>query len=426
MAPVVINVENLSKRYRIGLKDEIHDNISSAIIHHFLRPIKNFRKLRNLYSFSDNEQNEHGVIWAVCDVSFQVTQGEVVGIIGRNGAGKTTLLRLLSGITDPTGGKAELFGRVGALLAVGTGFHKDLTGRENVYLNGTILGMRKKEIDQKFDEIVDFSGIEKFIDTPVKRYSSGMLVRLGFAVAAHLDPEILIIDEVLAVGDAEFQQKCMGKMDEVARGGRTVLFVSHNMESIAGLCERTIHIDEGRIVGDGPTGSVIRGYMTTTFKIIDSTPLFERQDRAGDGTMLINDFKLRNKKGEPVLFVMSGEDIQFVFSYTSREKVLKNVSFGFWIIDNQGRKLIVLYTRFTNSDFSLLPSEGRIVCEIPDFPLMPGIYHININAEINRVKADQIPNAAKFEVVSGDFYGTGRSLHKEGTFLCQHNWNYEE
>ena len=245
-APVVINVKNLSKRYRIGLREEMHDNVVSEILNLFLSPIKNFRKLRNLYSFSKSDGDQRDIIWAVRDVSFRVTQGEVVGIIGRNGAGKTTLLRILSGITDPTGGRAELYGRVGALLAVGTGFHKDLTGRENIYLNGTILGMRKKEIDRKLDEIVDFSGVEKFLDTPVKRYSSGMLVRLGFAVAAHLDPEILMIDEVLAVGDAEFQRKCLGKMDEVARGGRTVLFVSHNMESIAGLCERTIHIDGGK------------------------------------------------------------------------------------------------------------------------------------------------------------------------------------
>jgi lipopolysaccharide transport system ATP-binding protein len=425
-APVVIDAENLSKRYRIGLKDEMHDSVVREMLDLLASPIKNFRRLRNLYSFSDSAEHERDIIWAVRDMSFRVTQGEVVGIIGRNGSGKTTLLRLLSGITDPTGGRAEIFGRVGALLAVGTGFHKELTGRENVYLNGTILGMRKREIDAKFDEIVDFSGVETFIDTPVKRYSSGMLVRLGFAVAAYLEPEILMIDEVLAVGDAEFQRKCLGKMDEVARGGRTVLFVSHNMESIAGLCQRTIHIDGGRIVADGPSDEVIRDYLASMYHVIDTTSLAERRDRAGDGTLRITGFELRNKKGESIPFAMSGEDIQFVFTYTSRKKPLRNVSFGFWIIDDQGKKLIILYTEHTNSDFSQLPPEGKIVCEIPELPLMPGIYHMNINALIGRTKADQVFNAAKFEVVSGDYYGTGRPLHEEGVFLCRHHWKHEE
>lgn len=424
-APVVINVENLSKRYRIGLKDEMHDNVVSEIVNLFISPIKNFQKLRNLYSFSDNAENEQDVIWAIRNMSFQVNQGEVVGIIGRNGAGKTTLLKLLSGITDPTDGKAELFGRVGALLAVGTGFHKDLTGRENIYLNGTILGMRKKEIDRKFDEIVDFSGVEKFIDTPVKRYSSGMLVRLGFAVAAYLDPEILMIDEVLAVGDAEFQQKCLGKMGEVARGGRTILFVSHNMESIAGLCERTIHIDNGRIVADGPTDEVIRDYLASMYHIIETTPLSERRDRIGEGHVRITGFKLRNTEGNHISAIRCGEDVQFVFTYTSQKKMVKNILIWFWLVDGYGRKMILLYNKLTNTMLTDLPSNGRIVCTIPRFPLRPGLYTLDINLHDSKKDTDHIYNAVKIEVVPGDFYGTGRPIHEKGLFLCDHSWGVE-
>ncbi len=244
MTTSAIQVENLSKAYRIGLKDEIPDTIASAVMGWVRRPLANFRRLRRLNTFGANgEGDEADIVWALKDVSFEVAPGEVVGIIGRNGAGKSTLLKILSRITEPTGGRAVIRGRVSSLLEVGTGFHQELTGRENVYLNGTILGMSKREIDRKFAEIVDFSGVEKFLDTPIKHYSSGMKVRLAFAVAAHLEPEILIIDEVLAVGDAEFQKKCLGKMQDVAREGRTVLFVSHNMAAVQTLCQRALLVE---------------------------------------------------------------------------------------------------------------------------------------------------------------------------------------
>ena len=237
---IVIKVEHISKCYRIGLKETMQDSFLSTIGGFIKNPLKNYRNYRSLYNFDDinPDQNESpsDVIWAVRDISFEVQEGEIVGIIGVNGAGKSTLLKILSKITAPTSGRVTIRGRVSSLLEVGTGFHPELTGRENVYLNGTILGMRKKEIDRKFDEIVDFSGIEKFIDTPVKRYSSGMKVRLAFAVAAHLEPEILIIDEVLAVGDARFQKKCMDKMKEVGQHGRTVLFVSHSIAVDPVMC----------------------------------------------------------------------------------------------------------------------------------------------------------------------------------------------
>jgi len=266
-----IKAEKISKRYRIGLKEQIHDSIGANVLSILKSPLDNYRKYRSLYKFNDVENESHqdpktnhaDIVWALKDVSFEVKTGEVLGIIGENGAGKSTLLKILCGITDPTSGFAEIRGRISSLLEVGTGFHQDLTGRENVYLNATILGMKKVEVDRKFDEIVEFSGVEKFIDTPVKRYSSGMSVRLAFSVAAHLEPEILLIDEVLAVGDAAFQKKCLKKMEDVGQKGRTVLFVSHNMSAITRLCERTILLDKGFVVKDGPSQQVVRSYLTS-------------------------------------------------------------------------------------------------------------------------------------------------------------------
>jgi lipopolysaccharide transport system ATP-binding protein len=266
---LAVKVENLSKIYRIGTKDEIQDNLAQTVFEFLKNPLKNYRKYRSLYDFNDAELLADGqtngepanIIWAVKDISFDVKMGEVVGIIGRNGAGKSTLLKILCRITDPTKGRARVRGRISSLLEVGTGFHQELTGRENVYLNGTILGMTKAEIKQKFDEIVDFSGVERFIDTPVKRYSSGMKVRLAFSVAAHLEPELLIIDEVLAVGDADFQKKCLNKMEDVGQQGRTVLFVSHNMAAVSRLCNRSILLENGQVVENGRTDEVIGKYL---------------------------------------------------------------------------------------------------------------------------------------------------------------------
>jgi len=266
MSDTVIRVENLGKRYKIGKREgylTLRDTLASA----FKSPLRWSRKRNSSPAMSHQpsatslEPSANNYIWALKDVTFEVTQGEVVGIIGRNGAGKTTLLKILSRITEPTEGYAEIKGRIGSLLEVGTGFHPELTGRENIYLNGAILGMKKREIDKKFDEIVAFAEIEKFIDTPVKYYSSGMYVRLAFAVAAHLEPEILLVDEVLAVGDAAFQKKCLGKMGDVAKEGRTVLFVSHNMGAIQKLCPRSILLEEGRLSLNGESTEVIRQYL---------------------------------------------------------------------------------------------------------------------------------------------------------------------
>jgi lipopolysaccharide transport system ATP-binding protein len=262
MTKPIISVENLSKAYRLGLKEEMPDTLTGAIASLLKSPVRKLRALRSLDTFSSRSRAaEAGLYWALKDISFEVQEGEVLGFIGRNGAGKSTLLKILSRITEPTHGRAIIHGRVSSLLEVGTGFHPELSGRDNIYLNGTILGMTKTEIDHKFDEIVDFSGIEQFLDTPIKRYSSGMKVRLAFAVAAHLEPEILIIDEVLAVGDAEFQKKCMGKMRDVASAGRTVLFVSHNMEAVRQLTDRCVALHKGQIVEIGPAGTLIPRYL---------------------------------------------------------------------------------------------------------------------------------------------------------------------
>ncbi len=261
MTRPAISVENLGKAYRIGLEEEAPDTLLGQAAQFLKAPVRNLSKLRRLNTA--NAQDADDIVWALKDVSFEVQPGEVVGVIGRNGAGKSTLLKILSRITEPTTGHARIRGRVSSLLEVGTGFHPDLSGRDNVYMNGTILGMTKREIDAKFDEIAAFSGVEKFLDTPIKKYSSGMKVRLAFAVAAHLEPEILIIDEVLAVGDAEFQRKCLGKMKDVAGEGRTVLFVSHNMAAVQELTTEAVFLESGRLAAVGPTEEVAEAYSAS-------------------------------------------------------------------------------------------------------------------------------------------------------------------
>lgn len=266
MTDLTIQVDRVSKQYRIGQGDQPrYRTLRDQVANVFTRPLRSLRSIIRKESLAGSSFTRRDIeyIWALRDVSFEVQRGEVVGIIGRNGAGKSTLLKILSRITEPTEGSLDLFGRVGSLLEVGTGFHKELTGRENIYLNGAILGMKKQEIDRKFDEIVSFAETGKFIDTPVKFYSSGMGVRLAFAVAAHLEPEILLVDEVLAVGDATFQKKCLNKMEAVGQEGRTVLFVSHSMSSITRLCPRAILLDEGRIIQDGPSNEVVSDYLSS-------------------------------------------------------------------------------------------------------------------------------------------------------------------
>ncbi len=276
MSDIVIRVENLSKRYRIGLKEKKANTLAGQMVNIIKSPWENFKRLRHLNRFGEEDES---VFWALKDINFEVKEGEVLGIIGKNGAGKSTLLKILSQISEPTSGRVEIHGRVASLLEVGTGFHPELSGRENIYMNGTILGMTRKEIDLKLDEIIDFSGVEKFIDTPVKFYSSGMKVRLGFSVAAHLEPEILIIDEVLAVGDFEFQKKCLGKMKEVAGQGRTVLFVSHQMDAVTRLCSRVLVLKNGKVYYDGVPSTGIKKYLGTEENQNGAVAIFDLNGR---------------------------------------------------------------------------------------------------------------------------------------------------
>ena len=262
---VAIKVQNISKRYRIGSIEQKHDTLVGKTISLLKSPFKNYLNIRKLTAFKNNLDSD--ILWALKDINFEIKRGEILGLIGGNGAGKSTLLKILSKIVYPTSGNISTSGKIGSLLEVGTGFHPDLTGRENVYLNGTLLGMSKKDVDYKFESIVDFSGIEKHIDTPVKRYSSGMKVRLAFAVAAHLEPEILLIDEVLAVGDADFQKKCLGKMDEISKQGRTIIFVSHSMPAILRLCTRVILLEKGKLISDGKPNDIVLRYLNKDNKV---------------------------------------------------------------------------------------------------------------------------------------------------------------
>jgi len=427
MSDIAIRVENLSKRYRIGererylaLRDVLTEALSSP-----------FRRLKG-GNRREGGEDESRFIWALKDVSFEVKRGEVVGIIGRNGAGKSTLLKILSRITEPTGGYAEIHGRVGSLLEVGTGFHPELTGRENIYLNGAILGMKKAEIDRKFDEIVDFAEIERFIDTPVKHYSSGMYVRLAFAVAAHLEPEILLVDEVLAVGDAAFQKKCLGKMGEVAKEGRTVLFVSHNMAAIENLTNCCLLLEGGQLTKKGAPKEVITYYLKDVFEsAIVNEDLDQRTDRSGTGEVQFVGFYLEDINGNRVSVARSGSDIVLVFQYRrdASRPVSKNVDLGFSLHSvNNMQALSVLYSSYQGITFDLCAERGEIRCLIPDWPLAAGRYLVGARITVNGIESDWPRGGIGFiDVVDGDFFGTGKSSFGEGVpWLIRGRWKLSE
>jgi lipopolysaccharide transport system ATP-binding protein len=363
----------------------------------------------------------HRHIWALKDVDMQIAQGEVVGIIGPNGSGKSTLLKILSRITDPTEGKATIRGRVGALLEVGTGFHPELTGRENVYVNGAILGMSQRDIDRKLDAIVDFSGVEEFFDTPVKRYSSGMRVRLAFAVAAHLEPHILFIDEVLAVGDAAFQRKCLAQVDATAKEGRTVLFVTHQLEAMEALCSRAIWLRHGRVIADGEPRSIVGSYLREVVRSDAPFSLEARSDRAGTGALRFKTIGFASEGGLSNT-CRCGENVVVRMSYVGETSELKNVKVQLWIRDNYDRKIALLWTSLTNQTFDVLPCRGAIICKMPRLALAPGTYTMDLTCEANSETADDIRNAFRFEVMAGNFFLTGRSVTDLGQFLVAQDW----
>ena len=421
MNNTAIEIRDLGKRYRLGGCQKIHQTLPEMVDQTIRRATRWLGGSRKPETSCAND------FWALRNVSFDVEPGEVIGIIGRNGAGKSTLLKILSRITQPTEGRATIRGRVASLLEVGTGFHPELTGRENIYLNGSILGMKHREIKAKFDQIVEFSGIEKFLDTPIKRYSSGMTVRLAFSVAAHLEPEVLITDEVLAVGDIAFQKKCLGKMGEVARGGRTVLFVSHNMSAVSSLCSRCLFLDRGRVVEIADTPRVVERYQAGLDSTL-SVPLIDRVDRRGSGDMRFvhlaieadNADNRRVTSGTPTLVRMqtqSPDGLQ-----------MRNVDIWVRITDSWGNPLLTCITSFVEERFETLPSEADVTCKIPRLPLGPGEYRIDLRAMVEGKEADFVESAGKFTVHAGDFFGTWRvsESHKHGPFLVDHNWTVVE
>jgi lipopolysaccharide transport system ATP-binding protein len=425
MSDNVVVVDKLSKLYRIGLKEQRHETMAGALFDYIKKPIQNLRQVRNLTRFAENGNDSQDIIWALRDVSFSVKQGEVVGVIGRNGAGKSTLLKILSRITDPTFGKVVLKGRVSSLLEVGTGFHRELTGRENIYLNGSILGMKKHEIDRKFDEIIDFSGVEKFIDTPVKRYSSGMQVRLAFSVAAHLEPEILLIDEVLAVGDAEFQKKCLGKMEQVAVQGRTVLFVSHNLVAIANLCNRGIFLNEGKKITESSNiDEVIQRYISIISEK-SVTNLKFREDRVGEKKIIITNIDLMDLNSHGITKVVSGSSIIIKISYQCTESNYhpKNVIFALSIWTLNGIFISDLSNYYSSSPFPALPKKGSVACLIERLPLLSNRYICNVTIREGNVIQDWIKEAFILDVVEGDFFGTGKIIKNQSVgILIDHQW----
>jgi lipopolysaccharide transport system ATP-binding protein len=359
--------------------------------------------------------------WALRDVSFEMQAGQVMGIIGRNGAGKSTLLKVLSRITEPTTGRIELRGRIASLLEVGTGFHPELTGRENVYLNGTILGMRKREIDRKFDEIVDFAEVSRFIDTPVKRYSSGMYVRLAFAVAAHLEPEILVVDEVLAVGDAEFQRKCLGKMRDVAHEGRTVLFVSHNMAAVRGLCTRAIVMQGGRVAVDAGVDQAITAYLSGAQNVSSDRSSWNYRQH-GDRVavekveVLVGD--------EPAATVQSGDPVTFRVHYKTLEPGIAGQELSVAVIlFVEGQKIANLWTNLSAGRGLPIADEGYIDCAIEKWPFRTGIFRVDIYTHLGLHSQDWIEDAAAFNSHDGDFYGSGVITDPgQGVVFLEQDW----
>jgi len=420
----VIRVETLGKRYRIGTVQG-YKTLRESFVRSILAPFD--RVSAAIRRGKSREGESLGEIWALRDVSFEVRTGEVVGVIGRNGAGKTTLLKILARITEPTAGSAELRGRIGALLEVGTGFHPELTGRENIYLSGAILGMRRDVIEQRFDEIVDFSGVETFLDTPVKRYSTGMYLRLAFAVAAHLEPDVLIVDEVLAVGDAAFQRKCLGKMREVAGSGRTVLFVSHNMAAVRGLCSRVLLLDGGRIEADCPVEVGIRRYLASAGEGSGAGRIMLESEkrRYGSGHLRIMSFEAR-PAGEKGGVLLTGTDVEFLIEYEARdERPVLRAHAAMGVMDSLGQGVFGCTTSMSErGDFRDLPPSGTLVCRVKQLPLIAGDYKVRLLLKDDAGLADELNGVAGFVVSEGGDSGLMLTPSRAwGNVVVQHQWD---
>ncbi len=421
MTDLAIQAEHLGKQYRIGEQEERYQTLRDTLVRTAGKSLRRLRAVARGQGANVSRQT----IWALKDVSFDVQFGEVVGIIGRNGAGKSTLLKILSRVTPPTTGRARIRGRIGSLLEVGTGFHPELTGRENTSLYGAILGMTRAEIARKFDEIVAFAEVERFIDTPVKHYSSGMYLRLAFAVAAHLETEILLVDEVLAVGDSRFQEKCLGKMGDVARSeGRTVLFVSHSMAAIQQLCKTGILLDAGQIAFLGSAQQAIARYVESTSSLVRGTELRDRLDRRGNRSLCFTGVAIVDARNNAIDRVLSGEDIRLRFYYESAvEAGSATVNIAFNVYNPQG----VLLTNLNSKDVDRMTMPvgrtGYFECAWPRFSLRSGVYTCSLFCEINGQIVDWLQSAFQIHVEDGNFFGTGSLISRnQGDVLVGYDW----
>lgn len=416
MSRTVIKFENLSKIYRLG-------EVGTGTISHDLNRWWKMNILGQPDPYTKightNDRTakaEKGeMVWALKDIDFEVKEGEVLGIIGKNGAGKSTLLKILSKVTSPTTGCIKVKGRIASLLEVGTGFNPEMTGRENIYMNGTIMGMRKWEIDKKLDEIVEFAGVAKYIDTPVKRYSSGMTVRLGFAVAAHLEPEILVVDEVLAVGDAEFQKKALGKMQDVSfNDGRTVLFVSHNMAAVQNLCKKGIVLKNGNIFFDGSCENAINNYLSK--ETLNQT-LLERTDRTGTGLLKIHKIEIKDKNGNLGGQIQAGDSICITLYYEKFTNDILEAIPSILISSTVNEPIFLHHSRLNGTIFDITSKFGSFEMIVEKLPLIPSIYNITFHISGKGECYDYITNVADFQVVESNFYGNGEIPPKTHGFL---------
>ncbi len=422
---IILKASNISKQYRLGL-------VGTGTLTHDLNRF--WHKIRGkedpyLQIGAVNDRSaasSSDYVWALQDINFEIKRGEILGIIGKNGAGKSTLLKILSRVTSPTTGSIKTKGRIASLLEVGTGMHPELTGRENVYLNGAILGMNKTEISSKIDEIIEFSGCQMYIDTPVKRYSSGMRVRLGFAVAAFLEPDILVVDEVLAVGDVEFQKKAIGKMQDISTsGGRTVLFVSHNMASVQKLCDRIIVIKNGLISLD--TKNVDEGINNYVQSNEDEAIqlIKNRKDRKGRGDVVLEHVRILNASSSSELeSVIAGKDIYIELNFKNKSGIMGPIDISIPIRRSNGEVLIYLRNTITEDNIIINDNESLTLrCYLPKFPLTEGRYYCNVTLLINDIMQDWLMNAFSIDVINGDFYGTGKiNPSSHGGVLVSHKW----
>ncbi len=425
MSDIAIQFDNVGKLYKLGLvgTGTLGDDLTRWWKTSVLGQEDPFLKIGE-----SNDRTSKGAsdyVWALQNISFDVHQGDVVGIIGKNGAGKSTLLKLLSRVTTPTTGEIRAHGRIASLLEVGTGFHPELTGRENIYMNGSIMGMRKAEITRKLDEIVDFAGVERYIDTPVKRYSSGMTVRLGFAVAAFLEPEILVVDEVLAVGDAEFQKKAIGKMQDVSKGeGRTVLFVSHNMGSIRALCNKGVVLKNGVVDYSGEIAGAVDHYILGDSINTDTSDLSQiiRTEKCS-GKIRITKLDYLDKNDNNVN-PRCGAHLRMRMTIDVKEQ-LRGCNFSIGIRDLYGAPLMTFPTNLTMDGMNLEKGKHELICEIEKFPLTKGTYNIGLWADVKNECADFLNNAIKMEVEDDDYFNKGRNLTSQllgKVVLCDHKW----